>query len=67
MALGEHAKNPASGRIHKERADSLIKNLRKDYPVLKDVNGNKKLGTLEKELGVSSLSQALKTLRKNKK
>ena len=64
MALGKHTKNPVSGRIRQERADSLVKNLRKDYSILNGINGNKKLGTLEKELGVDSLSKVLKTLRK---
>lgn len=66
MPLGKHTKNPTSGRIRQERADSLIKNLRKDYPILKGINVNKKLGTVEKELGVESLNQVLKVLRKNK-
>jgi len=63
MALGKHTKNPASGRIRKERADSLVKHLKKDYVELQNVNGNMKLGTLEKRLEVDSLSQVLKTLR----
>ena len=67
MPLGKHTKNPASGRIRQERADSLIKNLRNDYSILNGINGNKKLGTLEKELGVDSLSQVLKVLRKQSK
>lgn len=64
MALGRHTRNSASGKIRRERADSLVKNLRKDYHILGGINGNMKLGTLEKELGVSSLSQVLKALRK---
>lgn len=67
MPLGKHTRNPGSGRIRQERADSLVKNLRKDYPVLNGINGNKKLGTLEKELGVDSLNQVLKTLREKNK
>lgn len=65
--LGKHTKNPVSHRIRRERADALVKNLREDYPILNGINGNKKLGTLEKELGVESLSQVLKTLRKKNK
>jgi len=64
MSLGKHSKNPISMRIRKERSDALIKNLKPTYPALKGVNGNKKLGTLEKELGVTSLSQALRILQK---
>jgi len=47
-------------------ADALAKtkNLKKEYPELANVNGNMKLGTLREQLGVNSLSQALKTLRK---
>lgn len=67
MALGKHSKNPTSGRIRKERGDSLIKNLKKEYPALKDINGNMKLTTLEDRLGVDSLSQVLKKLREEKK
>jgi hypothetical protein len=64
MALGQHAKNSASGRIRKERADSLVKHLKKEYSELENINGNMKLGTLENKLGVDSLSQALKALRR---
>lgn len=64
MALGKHTKNPTTGRIRKERDDSLVKNLKEEYPVLASINGNKKLGTLKEELGVDSLSQVLKKLRK---
>jgi len=67
MALGQHSKNPVSKRIRKERSDSLIKNLKKEYPILQDQNGNMKLGTLEERLGVDSLSQALKKLREEKR
>ncbi len=31
MALGKHSHNP-SGRIRKERSDSRVKNLEKEYP-----------------------------------
>lgn len=65
MALGEHTKTK-KGTIRKERSDSLVKNLKKEYSVLKDINGNTKLGTLEEKLGVDSLSAVLKVLRKRK-
>lgn len=41
-----------------------MKNLKKEYPELKDINGNMKLGTLRERLGVDSLDQVLKILRK---
>ncbi len=64
MKLGEHSRNPATGRIHKERADSKIGNLKKEYPILSRFNSNMQLGTLEKKLNAPSLSQILKKLRK---
>lgn len=63
MALGKHTRNEASGRIRKERSDSLVKHLRNEYPEFKGINGNTKLGTLEKRLHVDSLSQVRKKLR----
>ena len=63
MALGKHTRNP-SGRIRRERSDSLVKNLREEYPEFEGIHGNTKLGTLEKQLGVDSLSQVRKKLRK---
>jgi hypothetical protein len=65
MPLGEHSRTN-SGKFRKERDDSLIKNLRKDYSELNGINGNMKLGTLKDKLGVDSLSEALKELRKRK-
>lgn len=62
MSLQKHTRT-AAGTFRKERADSLVKNLKDEYPVLANVNGNTKLGTLEKKLGVESLSQVLKALR----
>jgi len=61
MSLGKHQRTDA-GTFRRERSDSLIKNLKKEYPALEPINGNMKLGTLKKELGVESLSQALKKL-----
>lgn len=62
MVLGKHTRNE-SGRIRRERSDSRVKNLKKEYPELQGINGNTKLGTLEKKLGVDSLSQVRKKLR----
>ena len=67
MALGKHVRTE-TGRFRKERSDSLVKNLKKEYPLLAGINGHTKLGTLEKKLGVDSLDGVLKALRKiNKK
>jgi len=61
MHLGKHQRTD-EGRFRRERADSLVKNLKKEYSALHDVNGNMKLGTLRDQLGVDSLSQVLKKL-----
>lgn len=61
MGLGKHTRT-VGGTFRRERADSLIKNLKKEYPQLKNINGNMKLGTLRDRLGVESLSQVLKKL-----
>lgn len=63
MALGRHQRNN-DGRFRLERGDSLIKNLKKEYPVLEDINGNMKLGTLRDKLGVESLRQVIEKLQK---
>ena len=66
MALGKHTKT-SKGTIRKERKDSLMKNLKKEYPVLERLNGNiKTLGGAEKSLEVTSLDQVLKKARKLK-
>lgn len=62
MSLPKHQRAP-KGTYRRERADSLIKNLKKEYPELNDINGNMKLGTLRVRLGVETLDQALKKLR----
>lgn len=62
MALGKHQRTEG-GTFRRERADSLIKHLKKEYPELKHINGNMKLGTLKERLGVESLDQALRKLR----
>jgi hypothetical protein len=66
MALGKHSKN-SSGKIRKERSDSLARNLAKDYAEFKHVPGNTKLGTLEKRFGVNDLSEVRKKLMGNQK
>jgi len=40
-----------------------VKNLKKEYPELENINGNMKLGTLRDRFGVDSLDQVLKILR----
>lgn len=66
MKLGKHQKTE-EGRFRKERADSSMKQLKKEYPVLKKLHGNiKTLGGAEKVLKVDSLSQVLKKARKIK-
>ena len=66
MSLPKHQRTE-QGTFRRERGDSLIKNLKKEYPELKDVNGNMRLDTLREKLGVSSLDQALKVLREQNK
>ena len=61
--LGQH-KRTSQGTFRKERGDSLIKNLKKEYPQLKNINGNTKLSTVLDNKGVDSLSQLLKNLDK---
>ena len=63
MPLGKHQRTE-KGTFRRERADSLAKNLRADYPEFEKVNGNTKLGTLEKKFGVNSLDKVRKELRK---
>lgn len=64
MALGKHQRTE-SGRFRRERADSLAKNLAKEYPEFEHVHGNTKLGTLKQEFGVTSLDGVREALRKN--
>ena len=66
MQLGKH-KRTEGGTFRKERADSSMKTLRKEYPVLNKLNKNiKTLGGAEKALNVESLSQVLRKARKIK-
>lgn len=63
MSLSPHTRNK-NGEFRRERADSLVKNLKKEYSEFRDVNGHTKLGTLKKEFGVDSLDDVRKALRK---
>lgn len=63
MPLGKHGKTN-EGRIRQERGDSLVKNLKDDYPVLDQFDDRTRLDTLRDRYEVSSLSQLLKKLRK---
>lgn len=65
MPLGKHVKNE-SGRIRKERGDSLVKNLVKDYPSLRKFDPRTKLETLEKKFNVDSLSKVLGKVKNGK-
>ena len=66
MKLGKHTKNE-EGRFRKERSDSSMDKLKKEYPVLKKLHGNiKTLGGAEKALKVDSLSQVIKKARRMK-
>lgn len=66
MKLGKHQRTE-EGRFRRERSDSSMENLRKEYPELNNLHGNiKTLGGAEKALGVESLSQVLKKARKIK-
>ena len=63
MALGKHQRTE-SGRFRQERGDSLVKNLREEYPVLQKFHGSTKLETLRDEFNVTSLSQLIRKLNK---
>jgi hypothetical protein len=53
-----------NGRISSKRKDTKVKNLKGTYRELENINGNMTVGTLEKRLDVTSLSAAIKKLRK---
>lgn len=56
---GRHRDN--DGEIHRKRSDTLIKNLRKEYPdFAPEVRGDMKLGNYLNRKGFDSLSDALK-------
>ena len=63
MALGKHTKNE-SGRIRKERGDSLAGNLAEDYPEFNKVRADTRLDTLKKRFDVDSLNEVRKALKK---
>ncbi len=64
MKLGKHSKTE-EGRFRKERSDSSMEKLKKEYPVLEKLHGNiKTLGGAEKALRVDSLSKVLKKAKK---
>jgi hypothetical protein len=65
MSLGKHQRT-RSGAFRRERDDSRVKELKKEYPEFKDINGNTKLGTLKERFGVDSLNQVRKALRDEK-
>jgi hypothetical protein len=62
MTLGTHTRNE-SGRIRKERNDTLLGTLAREYSPLRQFNPRMKLGTLEKQLNVDSLDQVLKKIK----
>ena len=66
MPLGKHSRNQ-DGTFRKERSDSLVKNLREDYPQLNGINGNTKLGTLKEKYNTDSLSGVLEGIQKTRK
>lgn len=61
MSLSKHTRTNA-GTFRRERADSLVKNLKKEYPKLDKFHGSTKLGTLKDKYNVPSLSQLLKKI-----
>jgi hypothetical protein len=63
MFLSKHERNQ-DGTFRKERSDSLVKNLKLEYPVLKKINGNTKLGTLKEKFKTDSLDGVLRALKK---
>ncbi|MBU6388539.1 hypothetical protein KGQ72_01515 [Patescibacteria group bacterium] len=63
MALGKHTRT-GQGTFRRERSDSLVKNLKQEYPEFENINGNTKLGTLKEKFGVDSLDAVRKALRK---
>ena len=66
MSLSKH-KRTEEGTFRRERSDSLLKNLKPEYPALEQFNGNMKLGTLRDKFGVDSLDGVLKAIRQGKK
>ena len=52
------------GQIREKRGDTLVKNLKPEYPEFTGINGHTKLGTLKKEFGVESLDAVRRALRR---
>jgi hypothetical protein len=66
MALNKHTRT-SKGTFRKERSDSSMENLIREYPVLGNLHKNiKTLGGAEKSLKVNSLSKVLEKARKIK-
>jgi hypothetical protein len=65
MSLPHH-KRTEEGAFRRERADSLAKNLKKDYPEFEKVRGDTKLGSLKKESGATSIKGVQEYLRKHR-
>ena len=61
--LGIHQRTQ-EGTFRRERSDSLVKNLREEYPEFDGIHGSTKLGTLKEQFGVDSLNEVRKALRK---
>jgi hypothetical protein len=61
--LGKHERTE-QGTFRKERADSLIKNLKQEYPEFAKIHGSTKLGTLKEKFGVDSLNGVRAALKK---
>jgi hypothetical protein len=66
MGLGKHSRT-SQGTFRSERADSLVKNLKKEYPEFEHVHGSTKLGTLKERFGVDSLNKVREELRNENK
>ena len=63
MPLGKHQRTE-KGPFRRERADSLVRNLKQDYPVLDQFDDRTQLGTLRDRFEVDSLDKLLKKLGK---
>ena len=55
------------GTFREKRGDTLIKNIKDEYPELSKVNGNTKLETLKDKYNTDSLDGVLKAIRKENK
>lgn len=62
MPLGKHIKTD-EGTFRRERGDSLVRNLKDDYPILEKFDDRTKLETLRNRYGVNSLNQLIKKLK----